>query len=94
MEVSGELHAPAALPPEKEPPVSIGQEAGWAPKPVWTLWTREKSYRKAITYLSADRRVWRTGGMMIRIGKPKKLIEKRFPVPLNPPRNSHEAIRD
>jgi hypothetical protein len=25
-----------ALPPEKGPPVSIGQEAGWAPEPVWT----------------------------------------------------------
>jgi len=31
------LHAPAAL-----PPVPIGQEAGWAPEPVWTLWRREK----------------------------------------------------
>jgi hypothetical protein len=28
-------HAPA-LTPEKEPPVSIGWEAGWAPEPVWT----------------------------------------------------------
>jgi len=26
--VSGQLHAPAALPPGKELPVSIGQEAG------------------------------------------------------------------
>jgi hypothetical protein len=30
MEVSGQLHAPAALPPGEEPPVPIGQEAGWA----------------------------------------------------------------
>jgi hypothetical protein len=29
--------------PGKEPPVSIGQEAGWAPQPVWTLWTKGKS---------------------------------------------------
>jgi hypothetical protein len=29
MEVSGRLHAPAALPPEKEFPVSIGEEVGW-----------------------------------------------------------------
>jgi hypothetical protein len=28
MEVSGQLHAPAALPPGKEPLVPIGQEAG------------------------------------------------------------------
>jgi hypothetical protein len=27
MEASGQLHAPAALPPRKEPPVPIGQEA-------------------------------------------------------------------
>jgi hypothetical protein len=33
MEVSGQLHDPAALPPGKEPPVPIGKEAGWAPEP-------------------------------------------------------------
>jgi hypothetical protein len=37
MGVSGQRHAPAALlPPGKGPPVPIGQEAGWAPEPVWT----------------------------------------------------------
>jgi hypothetical protein len=30
MEVSGKLHALAALPPGKEPPVLIRYEAGWA----------------------------------------------------------------
>jgi hypothetical protein len=30
MKVSGQLHAPAAL-----TPVPNGQEAGWAPEPVW-----------------------------------------------------------
>jgi hypothetical protein len=29
MEVSGQLDAPAALPPGKEPTVPFGQEAGW-----------------------------------------------------------------
>jgi hypothetical protein len=29
MEVSGQLHVPAALPPGKEPPVPIGYEGGW-----------------------------------------------------------------
>ena len=34
MGVGGQRHAPAALPPEKDP-VSILQEAGWTPGPVW-----------------------------------------------------------
>jgi hypothetical protein len=35
--VSGQRHAPAALYFQgKGPPVPIGQEAGWAPDPVWT----------------------------------------------------------
>jgi hypothetical protein len=35
--VSGQHHAPAALYPRgKDPKVPIGQEAGWAPEPVWT----------------------------------------------------------
>jgi hypothetical protein len=33
MEVSGQLHAPAALSPGKEPQVPIGEEAGWSPEP-------------------------------------------------------------
>jgi hypothetical protein len=32
-----------ALPPVKGPPVPIGQEAGWAPEPVWTQRLEEKS---------------------------------------------------
>jgi hypothetical protein len=36
MGVSGQRHAPdALLPPGKGPPVPTGQEAGWAPEPVW-----------------------------------------------------------
>jgi hypothetical protein len=42
MEVSGELHAPPALPPRKERSVPIAYDAGWAPEPVWRLWRREK----------------------------------------------------
>jgi hypothetical protein len=38
-----QLHAPAVLPTRKEPPVSIENEAGWAPEPVWTTWRRENS---------------------------------------------------
>jgi hypothetical protein len=36
-----------ALPPEKGPPVPIGQEAGWAPEPVWTQRLEEKSFAPA-----------------------------------------------
>jgi len=35
MGVGGQRHAPASLPPGKDP-VLIVQEAGWAPGPVWT----------------------------------------------------------
>jgi hypothetical protein len=43
MEVSGQLHAPAALPSAKEPLIPIGWEAGWAPKPVWMRWWKKFS---------------------------------------------------
>jgi hypothetical protein len=42
MEMSGHLHAPAALPPGKEPPLPIEQEAEWTPEQVWTRCRREK----------------------------------------------------
>jgi hypothetical protein len=41
MEVSGQLHALAALTAEKELLELIGEEAWWAPEPVWTLWSVE-----------------------------------------------------
>jgi hypothetical protein len=44
MEVSGEIQAPAALPLGKVPAVPIGQEAGWASEPVWTLWRIKKPF--------------------------------------------------
>jgi hypothetical protein len=48
MGVSGQRHAPAALlPPGKGPLVPIGQEAGWAPEPVWTQRIEEKSFAPA-----------------------------------------------
>jgi hypothetical protein len=40
--VSGQLHAPAAL-PRRKPPVRIGYEVGWDPEPVGKTWRREKS---------------------------------------------------
>jgi hypothetical protein len=44
LEVNGQLHASAALPLVKEPPLPIGLEAGWTPEPVWTTWRRENSW--------------------------------------------------
>jgi hypothetical protein len=32
-----------ASPPGKGPPVPVGQEAGWAPEPVWTQRLEEES---------------------------------------------------
>jgi hypothetical protein len=43
MEVSGQIHDPAALTPRKAPPVPVRQEAGRVPEAVWTLRRREKS---------------------------------------------------
>jgi hypothetical protein len=36
-----------ALPPGKGPPVPIGEEAGWAPEPVWTQRLEEKFFAPA-----------------------------------------------
>ena len=37
------LHDSAALFPVKEAPLPIQLKTGWAPNPVWTIWTTEKS---------------------------------------------------
>jgi len=41
MEVSGQLHSPASLPPRETAPGT--QCIGWAPELVWLWWQREKS---------------------------------------------------
>jgi hypothetical protein len=38
-----QLHTWAALTPEKEAAVPTGEEVGWAPEPVWTMWRRDVS---------------------------------------------------
>jgi hypothetical protein len=38
--MSGQFHAPAALPPGIEHLVPIGYEVGWTPEPVWTTWRK------------------------------------------------------
>jgi hypothetical protein len=59
LELSGKLHALAALLPGKKNPVPIGYEAGWASEPVWTTWRGEKSclYRDVNSYPSAVQNV-------------------------------------
>jgi len=42
MEVSGQPYAPEALPPRKETPMPLGEEAGWTPETVWTRWRRKQ----------------------------------------------------
>jgi len=39
--VSGRIHEPAALLVGKEPPVSTGHEAVWAPEQIWTRWRQD-----------------------------------------------------
>jgi hypothetical protein len=43
MEVSGQIHAPAALTQGKEPLVATEWEAVWASEIVWMWWKREKN---------------------------------------------------
>jgi hypothetical protein len=40
MEVSAELHAPAALSPGKETPVPISKRMGGVSESVWVVWRR------------------------------------------------------
>jgi hypothetical protein len=45
MEVTGQLHAPTALLPAKEPPVSTAEKGWVVPQPVWMRWRRGKNPR-------------------------------------------------
>jgi hypothetical protein len=44
LEVSCQLHASAASPPRKEPPVPIAYKVRWTPESVWTTWRRENPW--------------------------------------------------
>jgi hypothetical protein len=52
MKVSGQLHAPAASPLEKETLLPIGYEAGWAPEQAWTRWCGYKFLAPIETQIS------------------------------------------
>jgi hypothetical protein len=40
MEVSGRLHALAALPRREVAALPLEEEAGWTPEPIWTMWRK------------------------------------------------------
>jgi len=61
MEVSGQLHAPAALPPGEEASVPTQQEAGWSPEPVWTQWRTGKFSFPA----TKAAKIWRKSGQFL-----------------------------
>jgi hypothetical protein len=41
---SGQVHTSLIFLHGKDHPVRDEHEAGWAPKPVWSLWKKEKSF--------------------------------------------------
>jgi hypothetical protein len=41
------VSCPGRFTPDERAPVLIGEEAGWSPEPVWTLWRREKNHASA-----------------------------------------------
>ena len=45
--MDGQLHAPAALHTEEEPAVPSEKGADCTPEPVWTFWSRDKSFAPA-----------------------------------------------
>jgi len=47
VEVNGQLHAPAALAPRKDPTVPAQREAGWILVSTWTLCKEVKSLASA-----------------------------------------------
>ena len=53
MRVGGQHHAPAALPPIKDP-VPIVQEAGLAPGPVWTVAENLTPHRNSIPAIPTE----------------------------------------
>jgi hypothetical protein len=61
VEVNGEPYTPDILLSGKMPPVPIEQEAGWAPEPVWMLWSTEKSVAPAGNRISDLQPVAREG---------------------------------
>jgi len=71
MELSGQPRAPATLPPGKDFLVSVVQEAGWVPEPLWTILRRyNKGLKKTTKMLSPDGRRPSTSGILVRVSSP------------------------
>jgi hypothetical protein len=43
VEVDWPASRPSGFTPGVKSPIPIGQEAAWAPEPVWTIWRNESS---------------------------------------------------
>jgi len=66
MELSGQPRAPDTLPLGKDLLVSVVQEAGWAPEPVWTILKRyNKGQKKTTKLLSLNGRRPSTSGTLV-----------------------------
>jgi len=63
MEVSGQLYAPVALPPRKEPLSAIGYEAGWAPEPVLTQYIPCLIKHQATILTGLAYKIWYSSNM-------------------------------
>jgi hypothetical protein len=62
MEESCQLQVPVALPPEKEPPVPIGQEVGWVLRASLEAVGREKSLAPAVQPIARRYTDWAISG--------------------------------
>jgi hypothetical protein len=61
-------------PREKNRPVPIGQDAGWVPEPVWTLWSGKKCQTLSQNVVpsvpfSTGKQIEITGGYVQRVGR-------------------------
>jgi hypothetical protein len=55
--MSGQLHSPAALTTEQEPPVPIRWEVTWNPEPFWGIWKGNLFCREGNSSTSVNQRV-------------------------------------
>jgi hypothetical protein len=77
MEVTGQLHAPAAFSQGKSPWYPF-DEAGWTSEPIWTLWKRDKSLTPAGNRNPIPRQEFNTSTSMVKVSTTIGLVLIRF----------------